>query len=102
MPTPDNTLTLVIDNQNITGWQEIRVTRGLERFPSDFDISLTERYPTEPTKVDVQPGQTCAIYLGSDLVLTGYVDAYTATLTAREHTGACRAAAPARTSSIAA
>ncbi|HTH61490.1 MAG TPA: hypothetical protein VL689_15195 [Paraburkholderia sp.] len=38
-------VTLTVGGQTIAGWTTIRVTRGMERIPADFDIGLTERYP---------------------------------------------------------
>lgn len=78
-------LTLTIGGQAISGWTEIRITRGLERLPSDFEIGLTELYPGELDKVVVTPGQACTVSLGSDLVITGYVDRFSPTFAADRH-----------------
>ncbi|WP_321968835.1 phage baseplate assembly protein [Paraburkholderia tropica] len=74
----DDELYLSVGDQTITGWTDIRVTRGIERCVSDFDIGLTEEQveQDEVTEVVVQPGDECLIDLGADLVLTGYVDTY--------------------------
>lgn len=72
----NNDLTLQISGQAISGWTEIRVTRGVERLPSDFEIGLTELYPGELDKVVIAPGQPCTVLLGNDLVITGYVDRF--------------------------
>lgn len=45
MPVPDDTLSITVGGLILSGWQQVRLTRGIERFPSDFSISLTERYP---------------------------------------------------------
>jgi prophage tail gpP-like protein len=39
----DGELTLVSEGQRLSGWQEIRVSRCIERCPSDFDIQFTAR-----------------------------------------------------------
>lgn len=57
----------------LSGWTQIRITPGIERVPPDFEISYTERIADGTTNVAV-PGQACAVYIGSDLVVTGYVD----------------------------
>jgi prophage tail gpP-like protein len=67
-------LTLSVGGRDLTGWTEVRVTRGIERCPSDFDIRLTERYPGEAEAFVVQDGDACVVKLGDDVVLTGYVD----------------------------
>jgi prophage tail gpP-like protein len=75
------------------GWQEVRFTRGVERCPSDFQVSMTEIYPMgNPPDIQAQPGDYCEVFLGADRVSTGWVDrvmpsfndgAHTVTLTGR-------------------
>lgn len=69
-------LSLVVAGLQLSGWEDIRVTRSIERFPSDFEISMTERFPGELKPFVVVPGDSCQVKLGDDLVLTGYVDGY--------------------------
>nr|WP_175194607.1 hypothetical protein [Paraburkholderia caffeinitolerans] len=54
---------------------------------SDFDIGLTENQIelNVPTEVVVQPGDSCLVELGADLVLTGYVDNYVPSISPNEH-----------------
>lgn len=56
------------------GWTSVRVTRGIERCPSDFQITATDRNPDQPFELLINDGDACQIMLGADLVLTGYVD----------------------------
>lgn len=77
-------LTLIAGSRRISGWESIRVTRGIERMPSDFEVSMTERYPGELDFV-VQPGDACQVKLGADLVMTGYVDRYTPAIDGDSH-----------------
>lgn len=69
-------LTLVANGRQMKGWTGVRVTRGVERMPSDFDLLMTERFPRDWYEVEVNPGDTCQVLLGSDVVLTGYIDTY--------------------------
>lgn len=78
-------LTLKIGGRQIGGWVEARVTRGIERCPSDFEIVMTEKYPGNPDAFVVQPGDVCEVMLGADLVVTGYVDRYVPSLDAKAH-----------------
>jgi len=71
-----STVKLILNNQEIAGWTDVRITRGIERLPSDFDIGLTELYPSEAAEVVVKPGDACMITIGDYLALTGYVDKY--------------------------
>ncbi|PXW23413.1 phage baseplate assembly protein [Paraburkholderia caballeronis] len=81
----DGDLYLSIGGQLITGWTDMRVTRGIERCPSDFDLGLTERFPGSANEVVVSPGDECQIQIGTDLVLTGYVDRYVPSYGPAEH-----------------
>ncbi len=79
-------LTLTVGGRAISGWESVRVTRGVERCPSDFDISLSERYPGEAAALVVQPGDACTVSIGGDPVITGYVDRFHPSITASSHT----------------
>lgn len=72
----DTTVKLILNNQEISGWTDVRITRGIERLPSDFELGLTELYPSEAQEVVVTPGDTCMITIGDYQVVTGYVDKY--------------------------
>lgn len=77
-------LTLKAGGLDISGWNSIRVTRGVERMPSDFTLSMTERYPGELDFM-VKPGDTCQVLLGKDLVVSGYIDRYALTIENGRH-----------------
>jgi prophage tail gpP-like protein len=81
---PDD-LTLVAGGRAVSGWTGVRVTRGIERCPSDFQVGLTERYPGEAADVVVRPGDACEVRLGDDLVITGYIDAFVPAIDGRSH-----------------
>lgn len=84
MSAPDD-LVIRVGGQELSGWEEVRVTRGVERVVSDFEVAMTEHYPGAD-RIVVQPGQSCEILLGDDLVVTGYVDRYIPEFSARQHT----------------
>jgi prophage tail gpP-like protein len=77
---PDDTLSLVVGGFTWTGWEEIRVTAGVERVPRGFELVVTEKFPGQAAQIDVQPGQPCVIKLGADIVVTGYIDRYAASI----------------------
>jgi prophage tail gpP-like protein len=57
----------------ISGWTNVRITRGIERIPTDFDVSMTERFPGVDDIV-AKPGMKCTVQIDSDTVVTGYLD----------------------------
>ena len=78
-------LTLIVGESRLAGWTRIRVTRGIERCPSDFELELTEKYPGVATDLVVQPGDPCQVLLGNDIVITGYIDRFVPSFDKRNH-----------------
>lgn len=72
--TPKDDLILEVNGREISGWDQIRVTRSIERLPSDFSLSLMDYYPGSGNQQLVKPGDPCVVKLGADRVITGYVD----------------------------
>lgn len=79
-------ITLTVGSRTIAGWTDVRITRGIERLPSDFEIGLTELYPGETDEIVVTPGDACVVRIGDDTVITGYVDDYIPGYDANGHT----------------
>jgi prophage tail gpP-like protein len=87
LPSKSDDLSIILDDgQQLSGWQETRVTRGIERCPSDFALAVTEKFPLSSDALQISPGQACTIMIGGDLVLTGYVDTVRPALEADAHT----------------
>jgi prophage tail gpP-like protein len=84
-PPPPDEVTITVGTQKIGGWQGIRVTRSIEEVPSQFSLTMTEAYPDAATKIAVTPGQACTISIGSDVVLTGYLDRYSIKIGPHSH-----------------
>jgi prophage tail gpP-like protein len=61
------------------------VTRSLERFPSDFELSVTDKFPLDDTSIDMKPGQSVVVKFGKDAVLTGYIDRYEAEISTEDN-----------------
>ncbi|AYQ89186.1 Mu P family protein [Burkholderia gladioli] len=70
--------------RTISGWLTVRMTRGIERCPSDFEVSYTEPYPGI-NDILVQEGDWVEVKLGADTVMTGFVDRCTISITSHEH-----------------
>lgn len=85
-PRDPDELTLVIGGRKLSGWLDMRVTRGVERCPSDFEIAMTELFPGQASALVVQPQDPCQVLLGGDPVITGYVDRFIPSFEAGVHT----------------
>lgn len=81
-------VTLVVDGTAHEGWTEISVSRALDRAAGDFTLGLTDKRKG-PEGASVPPrlycGAQCRVYIGGDLVLTGYVDEVCVSYGASDH-----------------
>ncbi len=71
---PSDDVTVVINGQVYGGWQDVRITRGIERLPSDFELKLTDPYNTDADALQIKPGDACVVKIGTAPVITGAVD----------------------------
>src|SRR5260363_106395 len=55
-----DSLTLIINGQSLTGWTAVRVTRGIERCPNDFELDMSARAPDGARVQTVKPGDADA------------------------------------------
>lgn len=78
-------LTLTINGKVLSGWDSVRVTRSIEHLPSDFELSLMDYYPGSDEKQLVKAGDACVVKIGSDTVLTGYVDRWAPMISRARH-----------------
>jgi prophage tail gpP-like protein len=87
MSTFADSVSLVVGTTGaaLRGWTDVRVTRGIERMPSDFGIGMTERF-TDASLVTVTAGDPFQLLIGADVVMTGYVDTVTGQLAEESHT----------------
>ena len=67
-------LILSANGRDVSGWEQISVTLRAEGFPPSFEISASSLDPATGADLVVRPGDACVIKLGSDTVITGYVD----------------------------
>lgn len=71
---------LRINGQAWHGWTAMRISAGIERIARDFEVQVTRRAGDSGGLLDavssgIRQGDKVEVLLGTDLVLTGYVDA---------------------------
>jgi len=69
----------------IAGWQSVEINRSVEVMPNHFTLTMTEEFSDDPTKILALPGSKCAVSIGPDLVVTGYIDRYDAAISPTQH-----------------
>lgn len=75
-PDPASLVRLVVKGAEYGGWKSVRIEAGIERQARSFDLEVTDRWPGQsdiPRRIT--PGDACQVFVGNDLVMTGYVDA---------------------------
>lgn len=78
-------MTLTVGGKVISGWDSVRVTRSIDRLPSDFDLSLMDKFPGSDDQQLVKEGDACVVKLGSDTVITGYIDRWAPMISVSRH-----------------
>ena len=71
-----NVVRLLVNGSEYGGWKSVRISAGIERQARDFELEVTDRWPGQseiPRRI--QPGDPCQVFIGDDLIMTGYVDA---------------------------
>jgi prophage tail gpP-like protein len=85
-PGVGDQLTIQTGGKTLEGWLTSSVVRDIDAGPpSHFTISLTERFPNSDNTAVIVPGSPCQVYLGSNIIMTGYIDTYDPTYDARTH-----------------
>lgn len=70
----DDAVTLFINKQIYSGWEDVRITRELNAAAGDFQVRLTDRWKPEQQSWSVQSGDGVHIHMGKQSVLTGWID----------------------------
>jgi prophage tail gpP-like protein len=76
-------LTIRVAGKTLGGWTEFSVTRGVEQLPSGFAIISTEQPLVIPSAI--APFAACELFLGSDKILTGFIDVVGPQIDAHQH-----------------
>lgn len=86
---PDE-VTLRIGGTDFLGWKTARVIVSLESVSGTFDLEVSERWPAHPARRSIRPGQRAEIRIGKDVLVTGYVNEVTASITGDSHSVSVR------------
>lgn len=67
-------LILKVGGQQFEGWKGVDLRRGLDSLSGSFSVGLTDRWEGHPERWDIEAGSACSVYIGDDLVMTGWID----------------------------
>lgn len=79
-------ISVIANGQKFQGWTTLKLKRALDRTISDFDLTMSERWPGQMQAIQLLPFTAVQIMLGNELLLTGYVDSYVPQVEGTSHT----------------
>lgn len=74
----NNSVFLRVNSREWCGWTSIRISAGIDRMARDFNVEITSQWPgynENKTIPKVKNGDRVEVLIGTDLVLTGWVEA---------------------------
>jgi len=69
-----NEVSITVNGLKYTGWQTVNIKRTMEAISGSFSLTATsipDEYESIPT---IKPGSKSSVFIGTDIVLTGYID----------------------------
>lgn len=69
-----NDVRLTIAGKPYGGWKSVYIARSIERLAGTFSLTASERWPDQPTRRPINPGDSCNLSIDGETVITGHVD----------------------------
>lgn len=74
----DHDVTLRINGKEFSGWTRVNISAGIDRISRSFDVEITRQWPQgnniAALGLPVVEGDTVEVLIGSNKVITGFVD----------------------------
>lgn len=68
-----NEISILVDGQIYKGWKSARIECSIEQISRAFALSITDNFPGNENFRRLAPGQKVQLFIGSDVVCTGYI-----------------------------
>ena len=78
-------VTIQVGALRFQGWQTVQITRSCESMPNHWAVSASAEFLDGDALAGTRPGQACLIYIGLDLVITGWIDRRSIAIDAHNH-----------------
>jgi prophage tail gpP-like protein len=78
-------VTLTVNGTTYGGWKTIRITLNMENLSGVFELGISEKWPGQNISRGIQYGDECVLRIGSEVILTGYVDQVNIDYDAEQH-----------------
>lgn len=70
----DKKVELRVNGKAYGGWTSVSVSRSLKAVSGKFDLEVIDRWTGQNQAWEIVPGDECSVRIGSDTLVTGYVD----------------------------
>lgn len=75
MPEKSNKVEIHVNGRVYGGWKSVRIEIGMEQLARAFSLEVTDEYPGNEQYRRIVPGDAVQLFIGDDLLCTGYVTA---------------------------
>lgn len=76
---------LTVSGTEWTGWTSLEADCAIDRMAGAFELCVTQGDPAKADLLTIQPGDRCALLLGTETIMTGWVDAVSPSIDDRRH-----------------
>ena len=84
---PDNSIYISVDGKKFTGWTDVKISKSLETLTSSFELTATDKHlPDRNQDWLLRPQDECIISVGTEVLLTGYIDKLIPSVSKDSHT----------------
>lgn len=80
-----NVMSLEVGGMRYEGWKSQHISQGIEQLAGTFSLEVTDIWPEQTTSWTIEPGAACTLKIGTDVMITGYVDVVRTKFTNTEH-----------------
>ncbi len=81
---PDE-VSIQVSSNRFQGWQTVSISKSCESMPNTWSVTACTEFLQGAALAGTRPGQSCLIYIGSDLVITGWIDRRSIPIDAPNH-----------------
>lgn len=81
-----NLVSLDVGGVRFEGWKSVRIKHSIEQLAGTFTLDVSEKWPDQTEAFTIEPGAACTVSIGSDVMITGYIDVVKVKASATEHT----------------
>jgi prophage tail gpP-like protein len=82
----ENRVSLEVGGVRFEGWKSVRIKHSIEQLAGTFTLDVSERWPDQTEAFTIEPGASCTVSIGDDVMITGYIDVVRVKADANTHT----------------